>query len=351
MDGPVNGNVQANMVTDIATDIADQLEADVLLYNGPLERPLDTVFIQECVTRQRRQNVLLLLVTAGGDAECAYRIARCLQEKYDHFSLYVSGVCKSAGTLVATGAHELIVADNGELGPLDVQMSKKDELWETQSGLIVMDTIRSLQENAFLAFEHFFMEIKSKSNDAISLKTATEIATQMTTGLFAPLFGQVDPMHIGEASRALSIASDYGQRLLEGGGNITAEDLEQLTSGYPSHGFVIDRKEAEELFTAVRGPTLQEARLAQALGNLALMPNRLPVQSVVFLNKEEVNHAGESATEEDRHGGAAEEAPDDFATGQPEGNSPAGSESDRANGTRESGQACSDRLSAPEQQS
>ncbi len=47
------------------------------------------------------------MVTEGGDADPAYRIARCLQDHYDRFSLFVSGYCKSAGTLVALGAHEL----------------------------------------------------------------------------------------------------------------------------------------------------------------------------------------------------------------------------------------------------
>ena len=42
------------------------------------------------------------------------------------------------------GAHELVVSDHGELGPLAVQMSKKDELWLTQTGLTVTDTLRSL---------------------------------------------------------------------------------------------------------------------------------------------------------------------------------------------------------------
>ena len=67
-------------------------------------------------------------------------------DKVRSLFLYVSGYCKSAGTLVATGAHKLIMSDHGELGPLDVQMSKKDNFWKKESGLIVMNTLTALQK-------------------------------------------------------------------------------------------------------------------------------------------------------------------------------------------------------------
>ena len=125
-----NKELEDLTVEQVVSSVAEQLDADVIHYNGPVQRHADTQLIQECITRRRRKNILLLLVTTGGDADPAYRIARCLQTKYERFFLYVSGYCKSAGTLVATGAHELVISDHGELGPLDVQMSKKDELWE-----------------------------------------------------------------------------------------------------------------------------------------------------------------------------------------------------------------------------
>ena len=253
----------------VADAVAKQLDADVIHYNGPIYRHQDRLLIEECIRRRRRKNALLMLVTTGGDPDCAYRIARCLQSKYEEFILYVSCCCKSAGTLVAIGAHCLVVSDHGELGPLDVQMSKKDELWETQSGLTVMDTLTALQHKALFTFEKIFLSIKAKSGGAITLKTATEIATEMTTGLFTSLYGQVDPMHVGEAGRAMSIANYYGKRLLTESRNIDPDALEFIISQYPSHGFVIDRQEAGRLFQNVREPTSDETLLAEKLGELA----------------------------------------------------------------------------------
>ena len=266
-------NTEGLTIDSVADVVADQLEADVVLYNGPIERPTDQRMISECITRNRRRNVLLILVTSGGDADPSYRIARCLQSKYEKFSLYVSGYCKSAGTLVALGAHELIMSDHGELGPLDVQMSKKDALWEMQSGLTVMDTLAALQDNAFAAFEQFFLDIQRRSQGTITLRTAAQIATEMTTGVFSPLYRQIDPLHIGEAGRAMSIAGHYGKRLLTEGENIHPEALEIIMSAYPSHGFVIDRREAETLFRNVREPTPHERLLAELLGDQARWPD------------------------------------------------------------------------------
>ena len=321
-----------NSLAQLAEGLAGQLDADVVLYNGRIVRPWDTVFIEECDRRQRRTNVLLILVTEGGDADPAYRIARCLQLNYTHISLYVSGYCKSAGTLLAAGAHELIMSDNGELGPLDVQMSKKDELWETQSGLIVMDTLTALQDNAFMAFEQFFIQLKAKSDDAITLKTATQIATETTTGLFAPLYGQVDPMHIGEARRAMSIASQYGQRLLLEGRNIALEELERITSEYPSHGFVIDRREASLLFNEVREPTSEESKLAQELDGIALYPSRgMPEEKPFkFLNEERKHDAEHGVPEGAEHVDSTEETTTQFETGHVEETAVAGLSIDRS---------------------
>ena len=255
---------------DLCNALAEEMDADVILYNGPLTGHSATQFTRELKARRRRKNAFLLLVTYGGDASAAYRIARLLQEKYDRFMLYASGYCKSAGTIVAVGAHELIMSDYGELGPLDVQMGKRDEILGMQSGLTIMDTLTTLHQKALDACEVFFLNLSFKSHGSITLKTATDVATAMTTGLFAPLYSQIDPLVLGEAGRAMRIADSYGRRLLLKGQNITPLALEKMLNDYPSHGFVIDRLEAETLFENVRGPRELEERMADMLGDRAL---------------------------------------------------------------------------------
>jgi len=271
-----------------------------------------------------------MLVTAGGDADAAYRMARCLQLKYQRVILYVPGYCKSSGTLLATGAHELVISDYGELGPLDVQMPKRDEIWELQSGLDVLDTLDALQDNAFKAFNSIFIKTKAHTGGTVTLKTASEIATSMATGLFSPLYAQVDPLHIGEAARAMSIAGHYGQRLLEEGKNIDRGNLDIIMSRYPSHGFVIDRREAESLFDNVRGPSPLEIQLAEAGGGEARWPwfpsrserciflsSELPSSPITEASTEENHDGQETRAEGPGHGETAGRAGEE----SPQGNS------------------------------
>ena len=287
-------------ISQAADRVATELDADVISYRGEIGRHADRNLISECIQRRRRNNVVLMLVTLGGDPDAAYRIARCLQDKYENFTLYVSGVCKSAGTLIALGAHELVISDHGELGPLDVQMPKKDDLWDTQSGLTVMDTLSALQDNAFDAFEKFFLNLEQRSAGTISLRTAAEIGTQMTNGMFSQLYRQIDPLHIGEAAREMSIAGHYGRRLLVHSRNIDLTALNAIMSEYPSHSFVIDRKEAELLFDRVREPSDDEVALAEAVGSNARWPTPGLSASFSFLSTEvpkDDESVGEETTE------------------------------------------------------
>lgn len=264
--------------------VADSLAADILLCNAGIERDLDEDIIRMCYARRRRKNIVLILVTEGGSADCAYRIARTLHCLYERFYCVISGYCKSAGTLVALGAHELIFGHHGELGPLDVQMTKKDELLESESGLTVMTALTALHEKSLLAFEHFFLQTTFHSGGRISVRTASQIATELTKALFAPISSQIDPLHVGEAWRSMTIAKAYGERLMQKSQNFTLEKLDDLISEYPSHGFVIDRLEAKKIFKKVRETTKDEQRLIDMWGNLTISPVRRPV--VRFLTEE-----------------------------------------------------------------
>jgi Serine dehydrogenase proteinase len=215
---------------------------------------------------------MFILVTWGGDPEGAYKIARFLQENYERFTCYVTGVCKSAGTLIALGAHDLIMSSVAELGPLDTQISKRDEAFESQSGLVVSTSLKALREEAFDAFEQCLSRFKSGWGKNATLKTASEVAAKLSTGLFGHIYSQLDPINIGETKRSILVATEYGSRLQEKSGNYSKESLDKLIEGYPSHDFVIDRTEARNLFNLVREPNGPEYLLMMLLGSKSFTP-------------------------------------------------------------------------------
>jgi hypothetical protein len=128
--------------------IADKRDADVLVYKGDIERPHDARLIDLTAGRERRKNVLFFITTRGGDLNAAFRIARCLR--------------RSAGTLVVLGADELVMFDHAELGPLDVQLWKDDELGERSSGLTPTQAFISLDAQVREAFFSMVLDLKQR---------------------------------------------------------------------------------------------------------------------------------------------------------------------------------------------
>ncbi|MGA2951771.1 MAG: hypothetical protein ABSD80_06000, partial [Caulobacteraceae bacterium] len=121
----------------VAAAASEKHDADIFLYSGPIE---DTGYgsLASAIAKagKPRSRAILILVTNGGSANAAYQIARLMQKMYDEFLLYCPSRCKSAGTLVAIGAHRLIMDSFSELGPLDVQLLKEDEIGARKSGLL-----------------------------------------------------------------------------------------------------------------------------------------------------------------------------------------------------------------------
>ena len=293
---------------DAAEAVANKFNADVLFYNGQIERMEDHKFIVKVGKRRKRENLVLVLVTPGGDAHAAFRIARAIQRNWKHSTLFIPGWCKSAGTLLAIGANELVIGDAGEMGPIDVQRAKPDELWESTSGLTEDAAIESLERAGIKMFENFLLEIKQFSGGQITFKTAAESAAALVAGVLAPLYAQIDPFKIGENSRAMKIGHDYGMRLGMVSNNLKSrETIEKLTSSYSSHGFVIDREEASQLFKEVRPPCQELLALCDGLGDMAFFPNpdNTAPTAVAFLNSQlpktiqpEPQHEAKPAAEE-----------------------------------------------------
>jgi hypothetical protein len=234
------------------------LNADILLYDGPIDR--DSFYLLLDYTRESKKlpNVLLILSTLGGDPDAAYRIARCLKSRYEKLIVFVPGLCKSAGTLVALAADEVIISESGELGPLDIQVRKRDEILEFGSGLDTTKALDFLLEKSLVSFRRYMLDMCVGAR--ISTKTAADLATQLTVGLFGKLYEQIDPVRLTETMRATTIALEYGNRLSK---NLADEAMTRLVHGYPVHTFVIDLEEAKSVFRNVRAPTdVEEAMLA-----------------------------------------------------------------------------------------
>jgi hypothetical protein len=262
----------ADVPSDIEAAIeglyAEKPDHDFIVISHPIERALHQK-LTRVLDKHREQGMArtkctVFLTTYGGDAHAGFRVARCLRHHYKKgVRVVVPSYCKSAGTLVAIGANELAIGDLGELGPLDVQVSKPTEILERGSGLDYTQALMVALDHAQTAFSQSLLQMRGRLR--LSTKMAGELASQLACGVVEPLYAQIDPNRIGEMQRAIQIAHEYGSRLDGHGSNLKEGALDSLVAGYPSHSFVIDRKEARRLFKSVQPLTPAEQHACTTL--------------------------------------------------------------------------------------
>jgi hypothetical protein len=236
--------------------VAKAQRSDVIVFHGEI-----TVETSErCIAlvpakADRAKDVLMALVTPGGDADAAFRIARNLQNCYEKFTILVPGACKSAGTLLATGAHRIVMGTDGELGPLDVQLLKPDDLFERTSGLAADAAMDLLEQRAIRMYNRFVTEILTEFGPRLSVKTASHTAATLVSELMGRVYAQFDPMKMGENYRQVRVAQHYCEQLEVAAQNfVSGEAIALLINYFPSHTTVIDRPTARQMFKRVDQP-------------------------------------------------------------------------------------------------
>lgn len=288
--------------------LAEERDLDVYRICGSILQDTPHDLIGETLSSHNRDRCLLFLATLGGSPDAAYMIARHLRRSYSHVTICVLDRCKSAGTLLALGAHEIAMGQLGELGPIDVQVTPKDELVRQGSSLVTFKSLDRLQQHLLESFRHYFIELVSRTGGQITTRTAARIATELAVGLVRPIAGKIDPIRLGREQLAMNLISEYAQRL-----GVREAVVDRLTEAYPSHGFVIDYEEALEFLPNVRPLTPKEWEIA---GHLEA------ISGGVYVLREDVARAVLCATpapqdgEQDEHG--AEDRAGD-RTGTPRG--------------------------------
>lgn len=269
---------------------------DVFLYNGDLSRGADLRFVEFVSKNKQHDELLLILVTPGGSPDAAYKIGRYIQSKYSAVKVYVPGFCKSAGTLLAIAASELIFSPYGELGPLDIQMSRTDNLTGLDSGLNISEAFLALEGRAMETFHRLVRDIIGSTGGIVSFHTASHSASEIVSSLYGPIFARIDPEEVGSRARAMRIGEDYGNRLNQKFANMKANSLTLLSQTYSSHGFVIDMQEAAALFERVREASVAEKALVDELGNICRIPgDRL---EIVNLSDRYHEHAAQEESDD-----------------------------------------------------
>jgi hypothetical protein len=225
-----------------------------------------------------------------------------LRSRFDSVYVVVPDYAKSAATLLALGADSIIMGPSAELGPLDMQEAREGEI-HLRSALDTANSIETLFQraitNALMGGGHILQHTRLSRE-----KTLTSVL-QFAAAFFQPLMEQIDPVAVYSASSGLMVTVEYGARLLQARlpgvpGEQLREQVGALVTGYPTHGFIIDRKEAERILNLPIEP-IESYDLRADVGETYLNQQRAQVNLIRVVTLSELR-SQEKAPHDDEDG-------------------------------------------------
>lgn len=101
----------------------------------------------------KRRELDLILHSPGGSPEAADAIVGYLRSRFDHIRVIVPTFAKSAATMIACSADEIMLGKHSFLGPTDPQISVQTELgWRFAPAQLILDQFKRAQkESGYLA--------------------------------------------------------------------------------------------------------------------------------------------------------------------------------------------------------
>ena len=247
-----------NKVKETIRAIEEQRQSCLflLLSDEAINRSLVNLIDKRCrETIAEVPKIDILIQSGGGDIDATYQLVNLFRDYKARVNVLIPGYAKSAATFFCLGAQEILMGRSAELGPLDAQIPDPREPGQFISALDEFKALEFLREYALETLDLTIRMILRRSH--LRVDAAISEAVKLVSVIMTPLYQQVDPINFGESKRILEIGEEYGRRVMsrypqpsEHSGS--EEDringiLNKLIWGYPSHGFVIDYKEGQQL--------------------------------------------------------------------------------------------------------
>lgn len=191
-----------------------------------------TLFEELIYDADPHQDLHLLLWTPGGDGETAVRLARSAQARCRELTVVVPDVAKSAGTVLALGAHSIVMGPVSDLGPIDPQLQ--------------------LPNNQLVSAKDVIAAVEEATQ---KVQEAPE-----TYALHAALLAEVTALMVQQARAALDRTGDLLTEALRCNPDRSADEVDELAKALTtplidapkSHGAIFGYAEASEAGLPVR---------------------------------------------------------------------------------------------------
>ena len=170
----------------------------------------------------------MILDSPGGDGETALRMVRSAQARCRELTVIVPDQAKSAATILAMGAHRILMGPSSDLGPVDPQF------W-----------IGTGEKGALVAAKDIIAAVRA-AEEAVAANPATY-------PLHASLLSDVTALKVQQARSALARTGDLVEEALKSQTSRSQEDVAALKAKLQSplielpkeHGAVFGSQEAK----------------------------------------------------------------------------------------------------------
>jgi hypothetical protein len=171
------------------------------------------------------KEVDLLISSEGGDPIAAWRIVNLLRERFDKIGVLIPYTAKSAATVLALGADEIVMHPFSCLGPIDMQIN----ISNSAPGQIKQFSTEDV--TSYLNFLQEDLRVPERLFGTEASKT---------------LLAELKPTDVGIVKKSITFIKSIATKLLE----IHMDDKEAIKeivdkfTSFSHHGYTIGRKEA-----------------------------------------------------------------------------------------------------------
>ncbi len=239
-----------NFLDDIDT-LANERGRPALLLNRPMDEFLNETGTFPVPLFGDFKQASVLLNSPGGSATATYKMILALRQYVDDVEVLVPRYAKSAATLFCLGADTIYMGREGELGPLDPQILDRTGSGRRVSALESFIALEQLLEHSMDSFDAIVRMLLQ--NAPMDIPQSMERAERLSAAMVSPLYGQIDPHELGESGRYLAEIEEYAFRAMRRWGYKDKDEfairqiVRKLVWTYPSHDFVIELTEAQEI--------------------------------------------------------------------------------------------------------
>lgn len=130
--------------------LEEHFEADVLAYYGDIATAYMTWFRQRLEKmgedRQRRNRLVVVLNTSGGEVEAVERMVEMQRHFYQEVYFVIPHLAMSAGTIYCMSGDKIYMDYSSSVGPIDPQVENKEKKWVPALGYL--DKFEEILEKA-----------------------------------------------------------------------------------------------------------------------------------------------------------------------------------------------------------